>query len=243
MNQGCGTSDLVLDFFAGSGTTAHAVLELNKQDGGNRKFILVQYPEPTGRSDTLKTIADITRERVRRVIRKLTPADTENTETEQKELALDRASGSSAPSAVKSVPGFRAYRLDDSNFKLWDGTRAPRDGAALGQQLEMLADNVRADRGDDDLLAEIILKCGHPGVTLGSPGEIRTIAGQAVHLLANGSLAICLGRALTLEILRGIIASGPTRVLCLDCGFAGNDELKTNTLLEMQSHGIRFQTV
>jgi adenine-specific DNA-methyltransferase len=240
LEQGAGTNDLVLDFFAGSGTTAHAVLELNKQDGSNRKFILVQYPEPTGRSDAFKTIADITRERVRRVIRKLTTEDTESTETEQKELALDKPSASSG---VKSVPGFRAYRLDDSNFKLWDGTHVPRDGAALGQQLEMLADNVRDDRSDDDLLAEIILKCGHPGVTLGSPVQIRTIAGQAVHLLANGSLAICLGRALTPEILRGIIAAGPTRVLCLDCGFAGNDELKTNTVLEMQSHGIRFQTV
>lgn len=65
---GVEASDLVLDFFAGSGTTAHAVLEQNKKDGGNRKFVLVQLPEPTGRVD-YPTIADITKERVRRVIR------------------------------------------------------------------------------------------------------------------------------------------------------------------------------
>ena len=93
------------------------------------------------------------------------------------------------------------------------------------------------------MLAEILLKCGHPGITLGSPVEVRTVAGQPVHLLAAGALVICLGRTLTREGLRGVIALAPKRVLCLDVGFHGNDELKTNTVLEMKSHGIQFQTV
>jgi adenine-specific DNA-methyltransferase len=235
--QAAGPSDLILDFFAGSGTTGQAVLELNRQDGGNRKFILVQFPEPTGRAD-FPTIADITRERVRRVIQKLNAKDAENTENQKAELPL------SADSALKkSVPGFRAYRLDDSNFKLWDGDAAPADAAALAKQLELIAHNVLDGRGDEDVLAELLLKCGHPGVTLTSAVETRAVAGAPVHLLAEGRLAICLGRALTPEILRGVIALQPQRVLCLDVGFQGNDPLKTNTVLEMKSHGIQFQTV
>lgn len=214
-----GPSDLVLDFFAGSGTTGQAVLELNRQDGGNRKFILVQFPEPTGRAD-FPTIADITRERVRRAIARR-PADL--------------ASG--APE------GFRAYRLDDSNFKLWDADAVPADAAALAKQLELIAHNVLDDRGDEDVLAELLLKCGHPGVTLTSAVETREVAGAPVHLLAEGRLAICLARTLTQDVLRGIVALKPQRVLCLDVGFHGNDQLKTNTVLEMKSHGVQFQTV
>lgn len=216
-----GPDDLVLDFFAGSGTTAQAVLELNRQDGGDRKFILVQLPEKTGRTD-FPTIADITRERVRRVIARR-PADL--------------ATGGTR------AEGFRAYRLDESNFKVWDGEAAPRDGEGLARQLELMAHNVHDGRSDEDLLAEILLKCGHPGITLGSPVELRTVAGQPVHLLAAGALVICLDRTLTRESLRGVIALAPKRVLCLDVGFHGNDELKTNTVLEMKSHGIQFQTV
>jgi len=216
---GSDENDLILDFFAGSGTTAQAVLELNRQDGGNRKFILVQFPEPTGRAD-FPTIADITRERVRRVIARR-PADL--------------ASG--APE------GFRAYRLDDSNFKLWDGDAVLADAAALAKQLELIAHNVLDGRSDEDVLAELLLKCGHPGVTLTSAVETREVAGTPVHLLAEGRLALCLARALTPEVLRGIAALQPQRVLCLDVGFHGNDQLKTNTVLEMKSHGIQFQTV
>ncbi len=213
--------DLILDFFGGSGTTAQAVLELNRQDGGDRKFILVQLPEKTGRTD-FPTIADITRERVRRVIAR---------------RQADLATGGTR------AEGFRAYRLDESNFKVWDGEAAPRDGEGLARQLELMAHNVHDGRSDEDLLAEILLKCGHPGITLGSPVEVRTVAGQPVHLLAAGALVICLGRTLTREGLRGVIALAPKRVLCLDVGFHGNDELKTNTVLEMKSHGIQFQTV
>lgn len=133
--------------------------------------------------------------------------------------------------------------LDTSNFKLWDADSAPRDVAMLAQQLELIAHNVLDGRGDDDLLAELLLKCGHPGVTLTSAVETREAAGAPVCLLAEGRLAVCLARALTQEVLRGIIALKPQHVLCLDIGFQGNDELKTNTVLEMKSHGIQFRTV
>ena len=100
---------IILDFFAGSGTTANAVLDLNKQDGGNRKFILVQLPEPTGRED-YSTIGDITKERVRRVIKKLNDDDTSK-------LDLEGAKGQDR--------GFRVFKLAESNFKPWNAD-APR---------------------------------------------------------------------------------------------------------------------
>ena len=140
------TSDgLVLDFFAGSGTTAHAVLDLNKQDDGNRKFILVQLPEPTGRED-FPTIADITKERVRRVIKKL------NDEGAGK-LALD--------GAKKQDHGFRVFKLAESNFKPWNA-EAPKDAEGLAKQLELHVDHIRERRTANDLLHEILLKSGFP---------------------------------------------------------------------------------
>lgn len=102
----------MLDFFAGSGTTAQAVLELNKKDGGNRSFILVQLPEPTGRED-YPTIADICKERVRRVIKKLIDED-------QGKLDLDEIK--------KQDRGFRVFKLGESNFKPWNADAAKTGG-------------------------------------------------------------------------------------------------------------------
>jgi adenine-specific DNA-methyltransferase len=135
---------LVLDFFAGSGTTAHAVLNLNEQDGGNRKFILVQLPEPTGRED-YPTIADITKERVRRVIKKLNE--------DEGKLDLD--------GAKQQDRGFRVFKLAESNLTPWNA-EVPHDAAALGQQLELHVDHIRAGRTAQDLLYEILLKSGFP---------------------------------------------------------------------------------
>jgi adenine-specific DNA-methyltransferase len=121
--------DLILDFFAGSGTTAQAVLELNAQDGGNRKFILVQLPEPTGHKD-FPTIADITKERVRRVIKKLSAAEAEKSADASSQLKL----GGAAPVRELDL-GFKVFKLGSSNFKVWDAAAAPKDGAALAEQL------------------------------------------------------------------------------------------------------------
>ena len=105
---------IILDFFAGSGTTAHAVLDLNKEDGGNRKFILVQLPEPTGRED-YPTIADIAKERVRRVIKKLNDED-------KGKLDLD--------DIKKQDRGFRVFKLAESNFKPWNA-EVPHEAGPL----------------------------------------------------------------------------------------------------------------
>ena len=216
-------SDIVLDFFAGSGTTAHGVLDLNKQDGGNRKFILVQLPEPTDRED-YPTIADITKERVRRVIAKLSDEDAGK-------LDLD---GGTAPDR-----GFRVFKLAESNFKPWNAQVA-HDAQALEEQLDMHVDHVREGRSNEDLLYEILLKSGFP---LTTPVDAVPMAGKTVYAVAGGALFICLERELTLEVIRTMAGSRPERVVCLDEGFAGNDQLKANAVQIFKTQGVtRFRT-
>jgi adenine-specific DNA-methyltransferase len=228
-----GEDDLILDFFAGSGTTAQAVLELNAQDGGNRKFILVQLPEPTGRKD-FSTIADITKERVRRVIRKLSDAEAEKSAVASSQLKL----GGTAPVRELDL-GFKVFKLGSSNFKVWDAAAAPKDGVALAEQLKLMAHNVEDGRPDDALLYELVLKSNLPltsKITTGKIGE------QPFYDVADGALVICMARKLTQATLRGLMARKPKGVICLDIAFAGNDQLKANTVLEMKSHGIEFHT-
>ena len=217
-------SDIVLDFFAGSGTTAHAVLDLNKQDGGNRKFILVQLPEPTGRED-YPTIADITKERVRRVIKKLNDED---------------AGKLDLYGAGKQDRGFRVFKLAESNFKPWNAD-LPHDEKALAQQLELHIDHIHEGRTVDDLLYEILLKSGF---ALTTPVEKLTLAGKTVHSVAGGALFICLERAMTLDLIRAMAEQKPERVVCLDEGFAGNDQLKANAVQIFKTKGVTsFKTV
>jgi adenine-specific DNA-methyltransferase len=221
---GCGKKDIVMDFFAGSGATAHAVLDLNKQDGGNRKFILIQLPEPTERKD-YPTIAEITKERVRRVIKKLNEEDASK-------LVLE--------GTKKQDRGLRVFKLAESNFKPWDA-EVPHDAPALEKQLELHVEHIREGRTADDLLYEILLKSGFP---LSTPVETLQLAGKAVHSVAGGALFICLERELTLELIRAMAEKKPERVVCLDEGFAGNDQLKANAVQIFKTKGVTsFKTV
>ncbi|KKM11731.1 hypothetical protein SY88_07130 [Clostridiales bacterium PH28_bin88] len=220
-------SDIVLDFFAGSGTTAHAVLDLNKQDSGNRKFILVQLPEPTGRDD-YPTIAEICKERVRRVIKKL------NDEDAAREPGLFDENG------PKQDRGFRVFKLAESNFKPWNAD-VPHDEQALVRQIELHIDHIREGRTQEDILYEILLKSGFP---LTAPVETLQLAGKTVYSVAEGALFICLERQLTLELIRAMAGRRPERVVCLDEGFAGNDQLKANAVQIFKTKGVTsFKTV
>jgi Adenine specific DNA methylase Mod len=218
------SGDLVFDFFAGSGTTAHAVLDLNNEDGGDRKFILVQLPEPTGRDD-YPTIADICKERVRRVIKKLNDEDAGKLplEGEQKQ---DR--------------GFRVFKLAESNFLAWNADIPQNDVATLEKQLEMHVDHVRDGRTAEDRLYELLLKSGFP---LTTPVETLTIEGKSVYSIAEGEMLVCLDKDLTLEAMRAMAGSKPERVVCLDEGFAGNDQLKANAVQIFKDKGVQFHTV
>jgi adenine-specific DNA-methyltransferase len=218
------SSDIVLDFFAGSGTTAHAVLDLNKQDGGNRKSILIQLPEPTRRTD-YPTIADITKERVRRVIKKLKDEDAGKLDLE---------------GAKRQDRGFKVFKLAESNLKPWNAD-VPHDAPTLEKQLDLHVDHIRDGRTVDDLLYEILLKSGFP---LTTPVETLQLAGKAVHSVAGGALFICLERELTLELIRAMAEKKPERVVCLDEGFAGNDQLKANAVQIFKTKGVTsFKTV
>ena len=215
---------IILDFFAGSGTTAHSVLELNKKDGGTRKFILVQLPEPTERKD-YPTIADITKERVRRVIKRLNDEDAGK-------LDLD--------GGQRQDRGFRVFKLAESNFKPWNA-EVPHDAPALEKQLELHVDHIRDGRTATDLLYEILLKSGF---ALTTPVETLKLGGKTVHSVARGALFICLERELTLELIRAMAEKKPERVVCLDEGFAGNDQLKANAVQIFKTKGVTsFKTV
>jgi adenine-specific DNA-methyltransferase len=227
---GAGKNDIVMDFFAGSGATAHAVANLNSQDSGNRKFILVQLPEPCGKDSAAfqagyKSIADITKERVRRVIKKL------NMEDEGK---LPNKG------AHKQDRGFKVLKLAESNFKPWNA-EVPHEVGALEKQLDLHVDHIRDDRTADDLLYEILLKSGF---TLTTPAKTLTLEGKILHSVADGALFICLERVLTLELIRAMAEKKPERVVCLDEGFAGNDQLKANAVQIFKTKGITsFKTV
>ncbi|MDX5933824.1 site-specific DNA-methyltransferase [Acidithiobacillus thiooxidans] len=214
---GANEGDTILDFFAGSGTTAHAVLDLNKQDGGNRKFILIQLPEPTDRTD-YPTIADITKERVRRVIKKLNDED-------GNEKNQDR--------------GFRVFKLAESNFTPWDGSidQTPED---LSKQIEMHIEHVRQGRTDQDILYEILLKSGFP---LSVPVETLQVDGKTVYSIYDGIMLVCLDRNLSMPSVQAIVDRLPERVVFLDEGFAGNDALKVNAKEACKLKNIVFKVV
>jgi len=235
----CSSEGIILDFFAGSGTTAHAVLDLNKEDGGNRKFVLVQLPEPLDPNnkdqkagadfcDSIgkpRNIVEITKERVRRVIQKLN-----NEDAEKLDLNGDK----------KQDRGFRVFKLATSNFKIWEGEKVPQDAEGLAEQLKLYADHVLEGRSQQDILYELILKSGLP---LTAKIEEKFVTGKTVYSIADGLLLICLEDEVTAELLRGMIDLKPQQIICLDRAFRGNDQLKTNTVLEMKQRKITFRTV
>ena len=142
--------------------------------------------------------------------------------------------------AQKQDRGFRVFKLAESNFKPWNAQSA-QDAKALEQQLELHIAHIRDDRSPEDILSEILLKSGF---SLTTPVEKITLAGKAVHSVADGALFICLEHELTLELIRAMAGKKPGRVVCLDEGFAGNDQLKANAVQIFKAKGITtFKTV
>lgn len=200
------TSDLVLDFFSGSATTAHAVMKLNAEDGGHRKFIMVQLPEKTDEKSEAykagyKNICEIGKERIRRAGRKI------------KEDA-----GLTAPADLDI--GFRCLRLDESNMKPVYYT--PEE--TQQQDLFSLVDNVKPDRTPEDLLFQVMLDLG---VLLSSPIEATEIAGKKVFNMANGFLLACFDHDVTDETVKAIAQMKPYYAVFRDSSMA-NDSVATN---------------
>jgi len=193
------------------------VFAQSARDDGNRKFIMVQLPEPCDENSEAfkagyKTIADIGKERIRRVIRKI----------EQKregELPLEGDG--------RQDLGFRAFRLDRSNFKVWDGNLPDADEEALKRQLEMHVEHVSEKSSQEDILYELLLKAGFPLTT-----KVETIemAGKQVFSIEHGAMLICLEDEVTPELIDAMAEADPLQVICLDRAFKGNDQLKTNAV-------------
>ena len=224
---------IILDFFAGSGTTAHAVLECGKLDNIKRNFILIQLPEPcsptsdAGRAG-FQSIADITKERVRRVITKLQLNKSGSSESSKK------------PDRLVDL-GFKVFKLDGSNFAPWRTDLPTGDTPALAKQLELHISHLRPGRTSSDILYEILLKSGFP---LTTKVETLKLSGKEVYSIADGSMLLCLEESLTHDVIKAMADLKPERVICLDESFAGNDQLKTNAVQTMKARGVTsFKTV
>ena len=141
----------------------------------------------------------------------------------------------------KQDRGFRVFKLAESNFKTWNADIPSGDVAALKKQLELHINHIRDGRTPDDILYEILLKSGFP---LPTPVEKLTMDGKTVFSTAGRALLICLERNLTLEFIRAMAEQKPERIVCLDEGFSGNDQLKANAVQIFKTKGVTsFKTV
>lgn len=194
----CDKDSIILDFFSGSATTAHAVMELNKEDGGNRQFIMVQLPEPCGKDTEAfkagyKNICEIGKERIRRVIKKIETEYAESEKSTQGELDLG------APAKQKPDLGFKVFKLDTSNFIPWDSNPDNLSEESLQRSLS----NIKLDRSQQDLLYELFLKLG---VTLNTPYQKVELAGKYMYDIGYGSIYACLDDDLDMDFCKTMIA-------------------------------------
>ena len=224
--------DLVIDFFAGSGTTGDAVFAQNAADGGSRRVILVQLPEPldpAGKDSKVgaefcdkvkkpRTIVELTKERLRRGGKKIREEN---------------------PMFAGEL-GFRVFKLASSNIRAWEPDREN-----LAQTLEASIEHLKTDRTEEDILFELLLKLG---LDLTVPIEQKAIAGKTVHSIAAGTLLVCLApqiAAAEVEPLAlGIVSwykqlapAGETQVVFRDSAFA-DDVAKTNLTAILKQHGL-----
>jgi adenine-specific DNA-methyltransferase len=234
---GSDRNSTVLDFFGGSGTTAQAVLETNEEDGGNRKFILVQLPEQTDETSEAyksgyKNIAEVSKERIRRVIARLNQQSSEKKAQKDKEIPFDvdlETNGNPEPAS----PGFKVFKLSPSNFKTWRS--ADITAANLEAQLELFTNPVKDGFNEESMLYELMLKSGFPLTT----AVTRT---GNYYSIDEGKLVIALS-VMDAGTVAQIIMASPKKVITLDALFTGKDELKTNTVLQMRAANIDFKTI
>ena len=213
-------SDIVVDFFAGTGSTMDAVLRQNAEDRGNRRTVLVQLPEPLARDTDggPATIAELTKERLRRTASQI--------KEENPLFAGDL--------------GFRVFKLDTSNIRAWEPDRNDLEGTLLNS-----IDHIKPNRSQDDILYELLLKLG---LDLCVPVETRTIAGKSVRSIGAGTLIVCLAEniapAEVEPLALGIVAwhkelapDGDSTVVFRDSAFE-DDIAKTNLTAILEQHGL-----
>lgn len=207
------SGDIILDFFAGSGTVAHSVFEMNKKDNLQRKFILVQLPEKISRDHDgfgkgFETISEVSIERIKRSLI---------------EMGLTKE-------------GFRVFKLAASNFKIWNTSHTQN----IAESLKLFADHIDPNSKPEDFLYEILLKSGFE---LTTKVEKIQIEGNDIFSIENGTMFVYLGESINKELTYAIAEKSPSRFVCLDHSFHHNDQLKTNTVQLMKSRNIEFRTV
>lgn len=214
LSIGADEDALVLDFFAGSSTTFHSLMELNVEDSGRRKCISVQLPEKIDKNKLgFETIADISKERIRRAAAKIKEANPD----------------------YQGDLGFKVFKLDSTNIKPWE-----LDFDLTEQDLEDQISNIKLDRKEDDVLFEVLLKYG---LDLTLPITEHTIAGHKVFDIGMGALMICLSDDITLDVVEGIaklkdeLNPEIMRVVFKDAGFT-DDVVKTNAVQILKQAGI-----
>ena len=198
-------TNIILDFFSGSATTAHAVMQLNSEDGGNRKFIMVQLPEKTDEKSEAfkagyKNICEIGKERIRRAGKKIkeeSPSTTQDLDT-----------------------GFRVLKLDSTNMQ--DIYYSPKDISQA--DLFSQVDNVKPDRTGEDLLFQVMLELG---ATLDSKIETTTVAGKTIYNVAEGYLVACFDPDVTDEVVKAIAQMQPAYAVLRDTSMK-DDSTATN---------------
>lgn len=201
----CDKNALILDFFSGSATTAHAVMQLNSEDGGNRKFIMVQLPEKTEEKSEAfkagyKNICEIGKERIRRAGKKIkeeSPLTTQDLDT-----------------------GFRVLKLDSTNMQ--DIYYSPKDISQADLFLQV--DNVKPDRTGEDLLFQVMLELG---ATLDSKIETTTVAGKTIYNVAEGYLVACFDPNVTDDVVKSIAQMQPAYAVLRDTSMK-DDSTATN---------------
>lgn len=198
IQTGTSSSSLILDFFSGSATTAHAVMQLNAEDGGNRQYIMVQLPEETpedseARKAGYNTIPDIAKERIRRAGKKIkeeSPLTTADLDT-----------------------GFRVFRLEEGNYE--DVKRSPKDYNQ--DDLDLFLNNIKADRNDLDLLFGCMLDWG---VQLSLPMTQEVVDGKTIYTVNDGDLVACFAENVSEDVVKAMAEKMPLRVIFRDSCFA-----------------------
>lgn len=223
---GTDKSDVVLDFFAGSGTTAHAVMAQNAKDGGNRKFILVQLPEEVDpESDAAKAgfdnIADITKERVRRAGKKIIEESDGKLKLKGEE-ALDF--------------GFRVLKLNESNIEDWNSEEASKSPKDLLDALKTT--RLKSGRSEQDVVFELLVKYG---IELTSKVEEQKVGKGSVWKIAGGDLIVVVAPGLANADLNAIVKMSPKVVVMLDEAFVP-EALKTNARATFKDAKIELKT-
>ena len=216
----------ILDFFSGSASTAHAVLDLNKEDGGSRKFICVQMPELTPEQSEAKkagydTISQISQARIQKVIEKIKAK-------QEGELDSDKEN----PQDL----GFKSFKLAPSNFKTW---RSDAAGEDLAQQLAIFQSPYKEDTEQENMLYELLLKAGF---SLTVPIQKENIAGTTLYLVDGGKMLLAL-EAINEKVIQYVLEAKPQRFVTLDKLFGKDDQLLTNTRLQLQEMGVDFQVI